>query len=187
VNLNSKTVRAILPLLALRPGEGHTLSELARYGSVDTKSVWQTLGQFRAEGAIVDSAYGRQTYSINPAYEFYPEVRVIAFRLLGIPRALAEAGETVDLAVLFGSIMRSVYRRDSDIDLLVVGRSERGVGAVVDRIADRLGKRIAVAFYTPDQFVARWTADDPFLVGVFAGPHAVLTGSFERLGLGAAE
>src|ERR1035437_11193761 len=77
VNLSSKTLRGIIPLLALRPGEGHTLTELARFAGVDTKSVWQTLHQLQADGALLTSEYGRKTYSINPRYEFYAEIRTI--------------------------------------------------------------------------------------------------------------
>ncbi len=185
MNLSSKTLRAILPLLALRPGEGHSLTELARFGGVDTKSVWQTLAQLRAEGALLDSEYGRKTYSINPAYEFHSEIRPIAFRLLNVPAALERSEAGPQLVVLYGSVLRDVFRRESDIDLLVVAQEERRVLEVVGTVSERLGKRISAVVYSPAQFVARWNEGDPFIAGVFAGPHAVLGGSLERLGLGA--
>jgi hypothetical protein len=184
MNLGSKTLRGMLPLLALRPGEGHTLTEFARFAGADTKSVWQTLAQLRAQGALLEGEYGRKTYSINPAYEFYAEIRPIAFRLLGVPQALGEANAGALLVVLFGSIMRDVYRRESDIDLLVVALDEAAVRRTLAMVSDRLGKRISTAFYAPSQFAERWNGDDPFVAGVFAGPHAILGGSLERLGLG---
>jgi hypothetical protein len=185
VNLSSKTLRGIIPLLALRPGEGHTLTELARFAGVDTKSVWQTLHQLQADGALLASEYGRKTYSINPRYEFYAEIRPIAFRLLGVPQALDDSDAGAALVVLFGSVLREVYRRESDIDLLVVARDEPAVQTTLAGVSERLGKRVTAVVYTPGQFVERWNSDDSFIADVFAGPHAVLGGSLERLGLGA--
>ena len=185
MNLSSKTLRGIIPLLALRPGEGHTLTELARFAGVDTKSVWQTLHQLQSEGALLTSEYGRKTYSIDPRYEFYAEIRPISFRLLGVPQALDEAHAGVELVVLFGSVLGEAYRRESDIDLLVVAREEAAVQKTLASVSERLGKRIAAVAYTPDQFVERWNGDDSLIAGIFAGPHAVVGGSLERLGLGA--
>jgi hypothetical protein len=152
---------------------------------VDTKSVWQTLGQLRAEGALLESEYGRKTYSINPAYEFYPEIRPIAVRLLNLPGALEAAEAGPQLVVLYGSVLREVFRRESDIDLLVVVQDESRVLHAVGAVSERLGKRMAAVVHSPGQFVAHWKAGDPFVSDVFAGPHAVLGGSLERLGLGA--
>jgi predicted nucleotidyltransferase len=186
MNLNSKQVQRTLPLLALRPQEGHTLTDLARFSGVGTKSVWQALRQFRADGALLDGAYGPKTYSINPDYELYPEIKIIAFRFLRLPEALIAAGARVDLVVLYGSVFRPVFRRQSDLDLLVVGRDETRTREVAAGMSERLGKRMNVTFYTPAKFVADWEAADSFLAAVFAGPHAVLTGSLDKLGLAVA-
>ena len=184
MNLDSAALRKVLPLLALRPGEPHTLTGIMRFSGLDSKSVWRVLDRMRSDGALLDEAHGPKTYSVNPAYEHYQEIKVIAFRLLGLPAEMEGAGTRVDLLVLFGSLFRPVFRRESDIDLLVVGRDESKTRAVVDSLSRRLGKHIGVTFYAPAQFVSEWEAHEPFLAAVFSGPHTILSGSFDNLGIG---
>jgi hypothetical protein len=184
MNLDSTALRKVLPLLALRPGEPHTLTDIMGFSGLDSKSVWRVLDQMRADGALLDGTYGPKTYSINPAYEHYQEIKVIAFRLLGLPAGMEGAGVRTDLIVLFGSLLRPVFRRESDIDLLLVGRDEEEARTAVDALSQRLGKHVGVTFYSPAKFVSEWEAHEPFLTAVFSGPHAILAGSFDNLGVG---
>ena len=106
MNLNSAAVRKILPLLALRPGEWFTLSNICTYADLDTKSVTRVLRQFRAEGFLADHPAGLKAYGANTAYSMYPEMKVIALRLLDVPEAMRVAGARMDLVIVFGSLLR---------------------------------------------------------------------------------
>src|SRR5450759_2530273 len=106
MNLNSAAVRKILPLLALRPGEWFTLTNICTYAHLDTKSATRVLGQFRAEGFLADHPAGLKAYGANTAYAMYPEMKVIALRLLDVPEAIRAEGGRMDLVVVFVAIRR---------------------------------------------------------------------------------
>jgi predicted nucleotidyltransferase len=182
VNLNSTAVRKILPLLALRPGEWFTLSSICAYADLDTKSASRVLGQFRAEGFLADHPAGLKAYGANTAYAMYPEMKVIALRLLDVPAAMRKAGAKMDLVMAFGSLLRPTFGAQSDIDLLVVtaqgDAARRGVGEV----ETRLGKHFSPKVMDPARFSAALANGDPFIQEIMERPHAVLTGSLDRFG-----
>ena len=76
MNLNSMAVRKVLPRLALRPGEGFTLTDICRFSGLDTKSVNRVLEQFRVDGSLLDNAYGpRLAYRPATITRFEPKPR----------------------------------------------------------------------------------------------------------------
>jgi predicted nucleotidyltransferase len=185
MNLNSAAVRKVLPLLALRPGEGFTLTDICRFTGLDTKSVTRVLEQFRADGFLLDNAFGPRTYSANPEYSMYPEIKSIAFRLLDLPASIREAGGQVYFMAAFGSLLRPTYRRDSDIDVLVVTSTPAAAKIGIAQVSARLGKRVSVQVYGPDQFSVALSQSDPFVREVLERPHAILAGSLEYFGANA--
>ena len=182
MNLNSTAVRKILPLLALRPGEGFTLTDICRFADLDTKSVTQVLGQFRAEGFLLDNAYGPRTYSANPEYSMFPEIKTIALRLLGLPDSILASGGQTLLMVVFGSLLRPTYGRDSDIDILVVTKTPAAARQGLEQASARLGKAISAQVYSPDRFSSALSQNDPFVREIFERPHTILAGSLEYFG-----
>jgi len=182
VNLNSAAVRRILPLLALRPGEWFTLTNLCTYADLDTKSVTRVLGQFRAEGFLADHPSGLKAYGANAAYAMYPEMKVIALRLLDVPGALLAAGARMDLVIVFGSLLRPTFGAESDIDLLLVTAQPEAARRGLDEVEARLGKHFSPQVMEPARFSAALAAGDPFIREILERPHAILTGSLERFG-----
>lgn len=183
MNLNSMAVRKVLPLLALRPGEGFTLTDICRFNGLDTKSVTRVLEQFRVDGFLLDNAYGPRTYSANPDYSMFPEIKVIALRLLDLPAAIRDAGGQVKLALAFGSLLRPTYGRDSDIDILVVSPNPAAAKTGLGQVSLHLGKSITPQVYDPARFSAALAAKDPFIREILERPHAILSGSLEHFGV----
>ena len=185
MNLNSAAVRKILPLLALRPGEWFTLSNICTYADLDTKSVTRVLRQFRAEGFLADHAAGLKAYGANTAYSMYPEMKVIALRLLDVPEAMRVAGARMDLVIVFGSLLRPTFGAESDIDLLLVTAQPDAARRGLDGVETQLGKHFSPQVMDPARFSAALAADDPFIREILERPHAILTGSLERFGYSA--
>jgi predicted nucleotidyltransferase len=180
VNLNSIAVRKVLPLLALRPGEGFTLTALCAFSGLDTKSVARVLSAFREEGLIADGRYGPKTYSVNPDFSMYPEVKVIALRLLDVPGLIRASRPGSDpVVVVFGSLLRPTFGRDSDIDLLVVTEDRQTARRGVDALSNRIGKPINLVLLDRATFAEKLRDGDPFIRGILEGPHAVLGGRIE--------
>ena len=183
MNLNSVALQKILPLLALRPDEGHTLTDLMKFSGLDSRAVWQVLEQLQIERSVMKNLYGPKTYSINPGYKFYSEIKIIAFRLLNLPERLQADQIDPDLIILYGSIFREVFRKESDIDLLVIGRDEEPIRKVLYDLSIQIGKTINFVFYTPKRFAELWNGHNSFIETVFSGPHTIITGSFDHLDL----
>jgi len=141
------------------------------------------LDQFRADGFLIDNAYGPRTYSANPGYSMFPEIKVIALRLLDLSATIRDAGGRVQLMIVFGSLLRPTYGRDSDIDFLVVSPNPVAVKTGLDRMSQRLGKRITPQVFDPGRFSAALAANDPFIQEVLERPHAILAGSLEHFGI----
>ena len=182
MNLNSAAVRKILPLLALRPGEGFTLTDLCRFAALDTQGVTRALSQLRADGFLLDNAYGPRTYSVNPAYPMLPEIKSIAIRLLDLPAAIREMGGTTHLLVAFGSLLRPTYGRESDVDVLIVTKTPEAAKRGLEQVSTHLGKTISAQVYSPERFSVSLSQNDPFVREVFERPHTILAGSLEHFG-----
>ncbi len=185
MNLNSAAVRKILPLLALRPGEWFTLTNICTYADLDTKSVTRVLGQFRAEGFLADHPAGVKVYGANTAYAMYPEVKVIALRLLDVPEAMRAAGAKIDLIIVFGSLLRPTFGAESDIDLLLVTDQAEAARRGLDEVEAQIGKHFSPQVMDPARFSAALAADDLFIREILERPHAILGGSLERFGYAA--
>ena len=86
---------------------------------------------------------------------------------------------------VFGSLLRPTYRRDSDIDVLVVTSTPVAAKISIAAVSARLGKRISVQVYRPDQFSVALSQGDPFVREILERPHAILAGSLEHFGANA--
>jgi len=112
----------------------------------------------------------------------YPEMKVIALRLLDVPGALLAAGARMDLVIVFGSLLRPTFGAESDIDLLLVTAQPEAARRGLDEVEARLGKHFSPQVMEPARFSAALAAGDPFIREILERPHAILTGSLERFG-----
>jgi len=122
------------------------------------------------------------TLSSICAYAMYPEMKVIALRLLDVPAAMRKAGAKVDLAMAFGSLLRPTFGAQSDIDLLLITAQADAARRGVGEVETRLGKHFSPKVMDPARFSAALAKGDPFIREIMERPHAVLTGSLERFG-----
>lgn len=165
----SQNQAAILAFLFLRPGEEHTLSDLARQLRVSPGTVHAEVQRLVESGLLVDRQVGRsrllrantEARAARPLTElltlaFGPEV-VIAEELGDL------AG--VELVVIYGSWARR-YRGEvgpepRDIDVMVVGKPDRG--EVYDA-AGRAEERLKIPVNPTVRTLASWREEADALV-----------------------
>jgi predicted nucleotidyltransferase len=95
---------------------------------------------------------------------------------------LAPLGERIDVAFIYGSIARSEEHRDSDVDVLVVGKVT--FGEIVSSLSEAqkaIGREINPTVYPPAEFRSKLAAGHHFLNTVLKGPMFFVIGDKREL------
>ena len=101
-------------------------------------------------------------------------------------KVLDELKDRVHAIVVYGSLARGTYTKDSDIDILVIGKNKADwerVSRIAYEIDFENGFRtfITTIFLTKDEFEYRLKAGDPFIHNVLKEGVALYdTGFYER-------
>jgi predicted nucleotidyltransferase len=187
------TAFQIFAYLALHEGEAATMTQLARMVGRSERVAWSALkGLAEDDHVIVEdkpkgSGYGR-LYRVNPRHAIFPELRQIAFKMLGGTGALRDLillNPAVDAAAIFGSVAAGSDRRTgrlSDIDLLVIfaeesTREERiELRSAVSALSERLNRVISVEGLLRSEW-EQGKQDNRVLKRIASGDLLVLKGS----------
>ena len=153
------TAFQVFAYLALHEDAEATLTQLARIAGRSERVAWSALKGLADDDYVLveekpkGTGYGR-LYRANIRHPIFPELRVIAFKMLGGTGALRDlilGNPAVDAAAIFGSVASGTDRRSgrlSDIDLLVVftdasTREERlDLRQAISTLSERLGRVI---------------------------------------------
>src|SRR4030065_1394981 len=125
--LFGKPRRAVLSLLYSHVDEAFYLRQIVRVAGVGLGAVQRELKQLSDAGIIQRIVRGRQVYyQANPRCPVFAELKNLVVKTVGVGAALqaglAPLGGRINVAVIYGSIARSEEHRDSDVDVLVVGK-----------------------------------------------------------------
>ena len=95
-----------------------------------------------------------------------------------IRRALEPLEDRVDLALLYGSVVKGTDTAQSDIDILIVAGevSLEDVYSALAPVEADLARKISPTLYTPQEFADRKASKNAFLTRVISGEHLVLIG-----------
>jgi predicted nucleotidyltransferase len=158
---------------------GH-VREIARRIGASPASVGSELAGLERLGILRSGPIGRSlVYAINETSASVPEVRALVQKMLGVEALIREALtglDGVDSAYIFGSYASGKERKQSDIDLLVIGQPDRL--ALSERLAAverKLGRDVNVVSRTDHQLRARREAD-AFWRRVLSGPMVHVAG-----------
>jgi predicted nucleotidyltransferase len=163
--------RAILATLLVRPEQEWYFRDLAKHLGVQPSSLTRELRGLSDAGILRRRKDGNRVYyQADPACPFLPELRGLMLKTAGLVDVLREAllpFETrIVFAFVYGSMASGRARADSDVDLLIVGRTGRFELAKALRSAEqRLTRPINTVLYKPEEF-ARKAADHHFIRSV---------------------
>jgi predicted nucleotidyltransferase len=178
--LFGRTRGAVLSVLYGHIGESYYLRQLARLTDIALGPVQRELRQLVDAGLVLKKAVGAQTlYSANQESPVFEEIKSLVLKTVGMRDVLRAALEPlrrkIDLAFVYGSIARSVERESSDVDLMIVGKTD--FGAVISMLvgAQRtLHREINPTVYSVEEF--RDKLRENFLKNVLAETKLFIIG-----------
>ncbi len=182
--LFTTTQQRLLALLFGQPGRSFFASELIQLTGSGSGAVQRELKRFASCGLVSVTSIGRQKhYQANPGCPVFEEVSGIVRKTLAlvepIRRALEPLAARIELALVYGSVVKGTDTAGSDVDLLLVAD-----GVMLEEVYDALSpveaglaRRISPTLYTSTEFHERRAAGNFFLKNVLAGEHIILIGS----------
>jgi DNA-binding transcriptional ArsR family regulator len=188
--LLSKSGRAVLSLLFGHAGEVFYLRQIARLSGLAVGSIQRELKRLTEAGIITRSVQGRQVYfRANEACPVFGELKSILIKTAGVAdvlrAALAPLADRIRVAFMFGSMTTGREKRDSDVDVMVVGdASFADVVKALGVAQNTLHREINPTVYPPDEFVSKLSAGHHFLKSLVGEKRIFLIGDendFARL------
>jgi uncharacterized protein len=180
--LFGRTRQKVLGLLYGHPDETFHLRHVARRTGQALGAVQRELAQLTAVGILEREQLGNQAhFRANPRCPIYAELKALVTKTIGAAAVLREAllplGERIRLAFLFGSLARGEQRRESDIDVIVVGDlSFDELSQAVTLAERRLARPVNPMLYSPAEFERKRVEGNHFLTRVLDEPKIMLIG-----------
>lgn len=186
--LFSATQQRVLALLFGQPERSFFTNELIGLVGAGSGAVQREVRRLVESGLVTVTRLGSQKhYQANPAAPIFEELRGIVTKTLGpaevLRAALVPLGESVRLALVYGSVAKRSDTAQSDIDLLIVSDALtlEQVYEVLTPVERQLGRRVSPTLYTVAEFRRRRTSGNPFLTKVLAGETIRLTEDHDDL------
>ena len=187
ITLFGKTRRAVLALLYSHVDESFYLREIARTAGVGLGAVQRELKKLSEAGIIQRTVRGRQVYyQANPACPVYSELKSLVVKTVGVGdvlrAALGSLADRINVAFLFGSLVRGGERSSSDVDFMVVGDvTFAEVVSVLSRVQETIHREVNPLIYPPEEFRSKLAADHHFLKKALEGTKFFLIGDDDEL------
>jgi len=185
--LFGKTRRAILSLLYGHADESFYLRQIARTTGVGLGPIQRELKQLTDAGIIQRSVRGRQVYyQANSKSPVFTELKSLITKTAGVSdtlrNILTPLIDRLNIVLIYGSIASGKEKRDSDIDLLIIGKvTFAEVVAELQLAQEQLGREINPTVYPVDEFTAKLAENHHFLRDVLGGPRIFLIGDENEL------
>lgn len=182
VALFGKTRRSVLALLFGQPDRSFYLREIASHAGTGMSQVQKELAQLAAAGLVLREQRANQVhFRANHEAPIYGELQSIVTKTFGVAdvvrQILAPFKDRIRLAFIYGSIAKNVATGSSDVDLLLVADlAPSELSAALADAESRIGRRISVAAYTPEELAAMLRGEHHFIVAVLGGPKIYLVG-----------
>jgi len=185
--LFGKARRAVLSLLYGHVDESFYLRQIVRTTGVGLGPVQRELKQLTDAGIIQRSVQGRQVYyRANTESPIFAELKSLVTKTIGIGdilrNTLSPVLDRINIALIYGSVASGEEKRDSDIDLLIIGDiTFVEVVTKLQSAQEVLGREINPTVYPTAEFKAKLAGNHHFLQNVLSGPKILLIGDENEL------
>ncbi len=171
--LFSTTRQRVLGLLYGSPDRSFYGNEIARWARVGKGNLMRELERLRQSGIVRVSQQGNQIhYQANPNCPIYGELLGIVRKTFGMGELLRAALEPfsgrIAWAFIYGSVAKGTEHTASDIDLMLIGEG-LGYSDIMEQllpVEEQLGRTINPTLYAPDDWRAKKTAGNSFVLRV---------------------
>ncbi len=153
--LGNRTKVKLLRAYFTYPEKKFTESELQRIAGIPQASVHRNVKSLLANGLLDRERIGKANlYSLNKEHTLYALIQNIFENennlLSELKKSLKDSMESfsgIELAVLFGSVVKGTERADSDIDIFIISRDKSQVEAemknLIQVIRNKFGNMIS--------------------------------------------
>jgi len=185
--LLGKTRRAVLAVLYGHPDERFYVRELVRLVNAGVGTVQRELKRLASGGILKRYQHGNQVYyQANPDCPIFAELQGLITKTVGVADVLGSAfapmADRIDVAFIYGSVARSEQRRESDVDILVIGDVSFGdVVSAMRPAQEKLVREINATVYPQDEFRVKLSEGNHFLRSVLKSPKIFLIGTEDEL------
>ncbi|MGH8768924.1 MAG: nucleotidyltransferase domain-containing protein [Burkholderiales bacterium] len=180
--------RQVLALLLMHPEQSFHVREIARITAKPAGTLYRELGTLAEAGLLVRSPFGNQVhYRANPACPIYEELRGILRKTFGVADILREAlkpvTDSVDVALIYGSVASGDERAASDVDVMIIGKLKFGDAVLALSSAEEsLRREVNPHVYSSREFKEKIANREPYLMRVVESPKIFLIGTDDDLG-----
>lgn len=183
--LSSRTRAEILRLLfGIRTAPLH-LREIERLSGLSTGSLRQEMSKLKGLGLVLVRQDGNRTcYEANRAHALYTDIHKLVLKTVGLVDVLSNALKDSEIrcALVFGSVARGEETHESDVDLLVVGKTGlRKLAGLLSGVSEILGRELNPLVMTPEEFGKRIRTEEHLIKGIMASPKLFIIGSEDEL------
>ncbi|MFH1016808.1 MAG: nucleotidyltransferase domain-containing protein [Pseudomonadota bacterium] len=185
--LFGKTQRALLGFLFGHPDEKFYLRELARAIGAGLGAVQREVKRLSEAGILERTTRGREVfYQANPQSPIFQDLKSLVLKTMGAADLLRKEFEKlkdkVRVAFIYGSFAKGEPRKESDVDLLVVGNVTLAeIVAKLEKSQKALGREINPTVYPVSEFRKKLSAGNHFLQSVLKEPKIFLVGGEDEL------
>ncbi len=180
--LFGKTRAAVLREIYTNPGRRLSFNELVRRLKSGPGAISRELAKLVTAGLISEHREGNQRLvSASTSSPLYTELKALISKASGAPAFIREAlrglEDSIELALIFGSVAGATERADSDLDVFVVGTA--GYSVVTQRmysIEERLGRKVQTLYFDAESEVDRASLRKPSTRSLLSGPKMFVLG-----------
>ena len=181
--LFGKTQQAVLALLFGQSDRSFYTREIVSAAGSGASQVQKELYNLAQSGLLLREPHGNQVwYRANPAAPVFGELKSLVAKTFGIAdlvrNALQPFARKITAAFIYGSVARGEHDAASDVDLLIVGDvAPSRLGTMQLSLSKRLGRRLSVVVYGPEEFRVHAASREQFVVRILTQPKIWLMGS----------
>ncbi len=181
--LFTTTQQRVLALLFGQSTRSFYASELIERTGSGSGAVQRELKRLASSGLVTIKRIGNQKhYQANPDSPIFEELRSLIKKTVAlagpIRKSLAPLEDSIELALLYGSVVKGTDTATSDIDILIVadGVTLEEIYSALAPVEKDLDRQISPTLYTSQEFADRKASGNTFLNRVLAGDHLILMG-----------
>jgi predicted nucleotidyltransferase len=185
--LLSRSVQEILTALLLEREKPWYLRDLAKRLNRTPSTLQRPLDSLVRAGILKKWTEGNRAYfAAEPGCPILPELRGLLEKTVGLLDVLGDAlrrhAKFIQVAFVYGSVASGKERSESDVDLLIIGRTTLSdLSPTLSRAEDRLRRPVNATVYLPSEFAEKLARRNHFLRSVLAKEKIFVVGTAHEL------
>jgi len=175
----SKTRQALLELYFANLDKTYYLRELERLLDIPVSMIRKELLRLTQDGTFLSERKGSLNYFyVNKSYLFFDELKSIIKKTLGLEVFFREELKNIkgiEYAFIYGSFNKDKIETKNEIKLFIIGKiNEDTLGRRLDRIGEKVKRRIIYILYSKDEFKKMKLENDSFIMEFLRNPKIPL-------------